>query len=106
MKIIYIQRFCPGDLVLVINSLYNPDIIGNTGTVMYGENYVFGEDRNGQLVSGTFVIVDLPGNTNSFGNTLWYLKPEHLIKINPDKNAVEDPDTDKIQLKNTDVVIT
>ena len=80
------QHFTVGSLVLLINSTYNPDIIGHVGTVMHGEDYFSGVDKFGLIVSGIFVVVDLPGDTNRHGTTLWYLKPNHLIKISPDDN--------------------
>jgi hypothetical protein len=77
------QHFKTGDLVLIINSVYNFGIIGHAGTVKLGADHVSGYDKDGCLVSGTFVVVDLPGDRNRYGTTLWYLKPEHLIKIHP-----------------------
>lgn len=77
------QYFNVGDYVLVINSAYEPGIIGHVGTVERVENQVSGFDRFGRLVSGIFVVVDLPWDVNRHGTTLWYLKPEYLIKLNP-----------------------
>ena len=77
------QHFKTGDLVLLINSTYNPDIIGHVGTVMHSEDYFSGTDKFGCLISSNFVVVDLPGDINRHGTTLWYLKPHHLIKISP-----------------------
>ena len=56
----------------------------NVGMVMHGEDHFSGIDKFGRFVSGIFVVVDLPGNINRHGTTLWYLKPNHLIKISPD----------------------
>jgi len=78
------QHFETGDLVLLINSIYNPEIIGHVGTVRHGEAVFAGTDKFGRSVSGIFVIVDLPDDVNRFGTTLWYLKPGHLIKLSPD----------------------
>ena len=78
------QHFKVGDLVLLINSTCNPDIIGHVGTVMHSAGHFSGYDKWGRFVSGIFVVVDLPGDINRHGTTLWYLKPNHLIKITPD----------------------
>ena len=78
------QHFKIGNLVLLINSIYNPDIIGHVGTVIHGEDHFSGIDKFGRTVSGIYVVVDLPGDINRHGTTLWYLKPHHLIKISPD----------------------
>jgi hypothetical protein len=78
------QHFKVGDLVMLINSTCYPDIIGHVGTVMHSEGHFCGYDKWGRFVSGIFVVVDLPGDINRHGTTLWYLKPNHLIKITPD----------------------
>jgi hypothetical protein len=78
------QHFKVGDLVMLINSVYNPDIIGHVGTVMHGAGHFSGYDKCGRFVSGIFVVVDLPGDINRHGTTLWYLQPNHLIMITPD----------------------
>jgi len=75
------QNLKAGDLVLVINSLYNPDLIGHIGAVTHGEDHFSGMDKFGQLVSGSFVIVDLAHATNRHGATLWYFKATHLLRI-------------------------
>lgn len=80
------QHFQVGNLVLLINSTYNPDIIGHVGTVMHSEDHFSGVDKFGHFVSGIFVVVDLSGDINRHGTTLWYLKPHHLIKISPDED--------------------
>jgi len=72
-----------GDLVLVINSLYNPDLIGHDGMVVHGEDHFSGMDKFGRFISGPFVIVDLAGVSNRHGTTLWYFKAKHLLKITP-----------------------
>ena len=77
------QDFKVGDLVLVINSIYNPDIIGHVGTVMHSEDHFSGIDKFGQFVSGPFVIVDLGSAVNRHGTTLWYFKAKHLLRIAP-----------------------
>ena len=77
------RYFEPGDMVLLINAIYNPEIIGHVGIVRHGEAEVTGKDKFGRCISGTFVIVDLPGDINRHGTTLWYLKPRHLIKLFP-----------------------
>ncbi len=81
------QHFKIGDLALLINSTYNPDIIGHIGTVMHSEDHFSGVDKFGRFVSGIFVVVDLPDDINRHGTTLWYLKPHHLIKISPVDNV-------------------
>ncbi len=80
-------RFYVGDLVLVINSDYNSDIIGHAGTVASSETQISGNDKYGCCVSGRYAVVDLPYDINRFGTTLWYLKPEYLIKILPDTDV-------------------
>lgn len=78
------QYFENGDLVLLINSIYNPEIIGHIGVVARSESQITGYDRYGRLISGNYVVVDLPNDINRHGTMLWYLKPEHLVKIIPD----------------------
>ena len=78
------QHFKVGDLVVLINSTYTPEIIGHVGMVMHSEDHFSGHDKFGCFVSEIFVVVDLPGDINRHGTTLWYLKPNHLIKISPD----------------------
>lgn len=78
------RYFNTGDLVLVINSLYNPDIIGCAGIVVRGEDKCAGLDKHGNYISGIFVTIDLPDSINRHGTTLWYFKPQHLIRITPD----------------------
>ncbi|MCZ6717567.1 MAG: hypothetical protein ACE1Z4_03225 [Gammaproteobacteria bacterium] len=78
------QHFEVGDLVLLINASYNPDIIGHVGTVMHSEDHFAGFDKFGRYISGNYVVVDLPDDVNRHGTTLWYLKPKHLIRITPD----------------------
>jgi hypothetical protein len=73
-----------GDLVLLINASYNPELIGHVGTVMHSEDHVAGFDKFGCYISGNYVVVDLPDAINRHGTTLWYLKPKHLIRITPD----------------------
>lgn len=77
------QKLETGDLVLIINSIYNPDIVGYIGTVAHGEDQVSGIDKFGQVVSGPFVTVDLPGKINRHGATLWYFRRKHLLRIAP-----------------------
>ena len=81
------HRFEAGDLVLLINSDYNPDIIGCVGTVVLTERFVTGFDKYGCCISNRYVVVDLPDNINRHGTTLWYLKPDYLIKFSPGKKA-------------------
>ena len=84
------QYFENGDLVLLINSIYNPEIIGHIGAVALCDSHITGYDRYGRLISGNYVVVDLPNDINRHGTTLWYLKPEHLVKIIPgDENREE-----------------
>jgi hypothetical protein len=83
-----VQHFENGDLVLLINSIYNPEIIGHIGIVECRESQITGYDRFGGLISGNYVVVDLANDINRHGTTLWYLKPEHLKKINPG-NAIK-----------------
>ena len=85
------QYFEPGDLVLLINSVYNPEIIGHVGTVCHGEAEFTGTDKFGRYISGIYVVVDLPGDVNRYGTTLWYLKPVHLVKLSSGK--VSDKET-------------
>ncbi|MGH8119683.1 MAG: hypothetical protein ACRESK_03605 [Gammaproteobacteria bacterium] len=77
------QNLKAGDLVLVINSLYHPGLIGHVGTVVHGEGHVSGMDKFGQLVSGPFVIVDLVHDINRHGTNLWYFRATHLLRITP-----------------------
>lgn len=77
------QHFENGDLVLLINSIYHPEIIGHIGTITCGESQVTAYDRYDRLITGNFAVVDLPNDINRYGTTLWYLKPGHLIKIKP-----------------------
>ena len=69
--------------MLVINAGYEPGIIGHVGTVERAEDQASGIDKYGRFVAGVFVVVDLPGDVNRHGATLWYLKPEYLIKLKP-----------------------
>ena len=78
------QYFKVGDMVMLINSTCNPDIIGHIGTVVHSAGPFCGYDKLGRFVSGIFVVVDLPDDINRHGTTLWYLKPNHLIRISPD----------------------
>jgi hypothetical protein len=80
-------HFSIGDQVLVINSTYNPDLIGHVGAVAHCADLFAGYDKNGCFISGKFVVVDLPNDINRYGTTLWYFQPEHLIKISPDKET-------------------
>ena len=73
-----------GDQVLVINSIYNSDLIGHVGAVAHSADLFAGHDRNGRFISGKFAVVDLPGDINRHGTTLWYFRPDHLLKISPD----------------------
>lgn len=82
------RRFEVGDLVLLINSDYNSDLIGHVGVVALSESYVSGLDIYGCYISNRYVVVDLPDDTNRYGTTLWYLKPHHLIKISPNAKEV------------------
>ena len=79
--------FSINDQVLVINSLYNPALIGHVGTVAHSAGFFTGHDRNGRFISGKFVVVDLPDDINRYGTTLWYFRPDHLVKISPDKET-------------------
>ncbi len=79
------KYFDVGDLVLIINATCNQDLIGHAGTVMHSEDHFSGYDKFGYYQSGLYVVVDLPGDRNRHGTTLWYLKPEHLIKITPEE---------------------
>jgi hypothetical protein len=72
-----------GDLVLVINAVFHPELIGCTGTVEHGRAPFSGHDRFGRTVSGEFVIVDIPGAVNRHGTTLWYFRPPHVLRIDP-----------------------
>ncbi|MEX2525610.1 MAG: hypothetical protein WD750_11685 [Gammaproteobacteria bacterium] len=78
------QHFDVGDLVLVVNADYNPGLIGCTGTIARPAARIAGYDRFGQLRAGVYVVVDLPGRLNRHGTTLWYKKPQYLIKLSPD----------------------
>ena len=80
-------HFSAGDHVLVINSIYNPNLIGHDGTVAKCADFVTGYDKNGYFISGKFVVVDLPGDSNRYGTTLWYFRPAHLLKIIPVKET-------------------
>lgn len=73
--------------MLIINSIYNYSLIGHVGTVTHCADMVTGYDRNGCYISGKFVVVNLPGDINRFGTTLWYFKSNHLLKISPDKET-------------------
>lgn len=84
------QHFKVRDCVLVINAAYDPGLIGHVGTVERVEEQVSGIDRFGRLVSGVFVVVDLPGDVNRHGTTLWYLRPEYLIKLSPPDHVLAD----------------
>jgi len=81
-----VQHFEVGDLVLVINADYNPDLIGHAGTIARRADRIVGYDRFGQLNAGIYVVVDLPDKTNKYGTTLWYKKPQYLVKISPDES--------------------
>lgn len=72
-----------GDLVMVINALYHPELIGHAGTVVHGAGQVSGIDRHGRGVAGVFVIVDLAHDLNRHGTSLWYFKASHLLRIDP-----------------------
>jgi len=85
-----VQYFENGDLVLLINSIYNPEIIGHIGVVARSESQITGYDRYGCLISGNYVVVDLPNDINRHGTMLWYLKPEHLKKIIPGDDKQEE----------------
>ena len=76
-----------GDQVLVINSVYNPELIGHVGTVEHNVDQFDGYDRYGCFISGKYAVVDLPGDINRYGTTLWYFRPDHLLKISPDKKT-------------------
>lgn len=80
--------FSIGDQVLVINSVYNLVLIGHVGEVAHNTGQFDGYDRYGRFISGKFVVVDLPGDINRYGTTLWYFRPDHLLKISPDKKTV------------------
>ena len=82
------RRFEVGDLVLLINSDYNSNLIGHVGIVALGESFVSGFDIYGCNISNRYVVVDLPDDINRHGTTLWYLKPHHLIKISPNAKEV------------------
>lgn len=92
------KHFDVGDLVLLINSTCNPDIIGHAGIVMHTVDYFSGHDKFGHYHSGLYVVVDLPGNRNRHGTTLWYLKPNHLIKISPEKFLMSEEKKAEINL--------
>ncbi len=79
------QHFDVGDLVLVINADYNPGLIGCAGTIARRAARIAGYDKYGRLRTGVYVVVDLPGRLNRHGTTLWYKKPEYLIKLDPDE---------------------
>lgn len=78
------QQFEVGDLVLVVNADYNPDLIGYTGTIARRADRIAGYDKYGRLRTGVYVVVDLPDKINRLGTTLWYKKPQYLVKISPD----------------------
>lgn len=84
------QYFHIGDCVLVVNATYEPGIIGHVGTVERAADFVSGLDKYGRRVSGVFVVVDLPGDLNRHGTTLWYMRPPHLIKLKPGGAFVEE----------------
>lgn len=86
--ILSMQHYETGDLVLVINSIYNTGIIGHVGTVHHGEAIFSGKDKFGRFITGIFVVVDLPDDVNRYGTTLWYLKPQHLIKLPSDNDEI------------------
>lgn len=81
------QHFNIGDCVLVINASYEPGIIGHVGTVERAADQVSGFDKFGCIVSGVFVVVDLPADVNRHGTTLWYMRPRHLLKLRPDEQG-------------------
>ena len=93
------QHFKVGDGVLVINATYEPRIIGHVGTVGRAADLVSGVDRFGCVVCGEFVVVDLPGDVNRHGTTLWYLKPEYLIKLDPDVEVEQWADRGKLDAR-------
>jgi len=78
------QHFEVGDLVLVVNADYNPGLIGCTGSIARRASRIAGYDKYGRLRTGVYVVVDLPGRINRHGTTLWYKKPQYLIKLSPD----------------------
>lgn len=90
------QHFEVGDLVLVVNADYNPDLIGHTGAIARRAARIAGYDKNRRFRSGIYVVVDLPGKINRHGTTLWYKKPQYLVKISPDGSlTTEDAREDK-----------
>jgi hypothetical protein len=95
-----VQHFKVGDLVLVINADYNPGLIGHAGTIARPADRIVGYDKFGQLNSGIYVVVDLPDKMNKYGTTLWYKKPEYLVKISPDDSfesvAVEEKNSSSL----------
>lgn len=91
------HHFEVGDLVLVVNADYNPALIGCAGTIARRAARIAGYDKYGQLRTGVYVVVDLPGRINRHGTTLWYKKPQYLIKLGPDNRM----DTESIQEKET-----
>jgi hypothetical protein len=81
------QQYSVGDLVLVINSIYHPYLIGHAGIVVQCTGNFSGYDKYGRFVSGAFTVVDLPGDVNRHGTTLWFFKPHHIIRISPDESV-------------------
>jgi hypothetical protein len=77
------NHFRVGDGVLVINAACEPGLIGHVGTVARAAEPVSGIDRFGRVVAGLYVVVDLPEDVNRHGTTLWYFRPEHLLKLGP-----------------------
>ena len=91
------QRFQLGDLVLVINADYNPDLIGHVGTIARPARRLSGYDRHGRLQAGVYVVVDLPDKINRHGTTLWYKTPQYLVKITPDRGIERAVDADTLE---------
>jgi hypothetical protein len=77
------NHFRVGDCVLVINAACEPGLIGHVGTVARAAEPVSGIDRFGRVAAGIYVVVDLPEDVNRHRTTLWYLRPEYLIKLSP-----------------------
>jgi len=90
------QHFKVGDCVLVINASYEPGIIGHVGTVERAADLVSGIDKFGRVVCGEFVVVDLPGDMNRHGTTLWYMRPGHLLKLRPDVGEESRVDAERL----------
>jgi hypothetical protein len=86
------RDFRVGDCVLVINAACEPGLIGHVGTVARAAAPVAGVDRFGRVAAGVYAVVDLPNDVNRHGTTLWYLRPEHLIKLGPPDDLQERED--------------